>query len=456
VTVVITSHGPRHLADPTPFNHYSLLSTIQQAFGLGCLNFTCDTKNVVPMAKLFGAGSDGPARFAGRAPAAVPGAVRRPAAVAPPAAAAGAKWHQVPTPNIGTNDNDLTAIAGRSPSDIWAVGGLLPTSNATIVRPLAVHYNGTSWSAVPTPQVGPEASSFYGVTALPDGTAWAVGIHTQNSGHTAVTLAERWNGHRWAIVPSPHPGLSDNMLYGVAGVSDSDVWAVGTYSGPDNAFHPLVEHWNGHCWSVTRVPALASADGILTSVTATPGQGVWATGQLAMSAPDRQVVLHLVGSTWQVVPEPQVHTPGGAVASAYPQAIGLAADGPWVTGNDRAGDMGFSTLVEAPGAGGALQQQTTPNPTPQDNYLFGVAPVGGGHAWAVGYTVPAATGNASSLIEHGSAGGGWQVVPSPNPGAANGNTFLTAALAFGPHNVWAVGTYDGSSGMRTLAVHYTG
>jgi phospholipase C len=52
-TIVIASHGPRHATDSTPFNHYSLLATIQQAFRLGCLQFTCDTANVPPMTKLF-------------------------------------------------------------------------------------------------------------------------------------------------------------------------------------------------------------------------------------------------------------------------------------------------------------------------------------------------------------------------------------------------------------------
>lgn len=42
-TIVITSHGPRGVTDSTPANHYSLLSTFQHNFGLGCLGFTCDT-----------------------------------------------------------------------------------------------------------------------------------------------------------------------------------------------------------------------------------------------------------------------------------------------------------------------------------------------------------------------------------------------------------------------------
>jgi hypothetical protein len=57
-SLVITSHGPRGLRDPTPYNHYSLLSTIEHAFGLGCIAFTCDTANVTPMAPLLAVGDE--------------------------------------------------------------------------------------------------------------------------------------------------------------------------------------------------------------------------------------------------------------------------------------------------------------------------------------------------------------------------------------------------------------
>jgi hypothetical protein len=52
-TIVITSRGPRELQDATPYNHYSLLQTLERAFGLGCLEQTCDTANIVPMTPLF-------------------------------------------------------------------------------------------------------------------------------------------------------------------------------------------------------------------------------------------------------------------------------------------------------------------------------------------------------------------------------------------------------------------
>jgi hypothetical protein len=458
-TIVVTSHGPRHLADATEFNTYSLLATVQHAFGLGCLQNSCDTKLVLPMAKLFGAKADGPESFPAGGPApAVPSASGpgRPDAATPGAVAATSPWHVVPTPDTGPNDNDLWSVAGRSPSDIWAVGSLLPSASATIVQTLALHYNGTNWTRVATADVGPEANSLYGVAALPDGTAWATGIYTQASGHTGRALTEHWNGDAWTAVPAANPGSAEDMLYSVTAVSDADVWAAGTYAGSDGLFHPLIEHWNGWRWDATQIAGLGSADGILSSVTSAGGQ-VWATGQLSGAGSDRQVVLHLVAGRWRVVPEAPVRTPSGSAADAYPEAIATSAAGLWVAGNDRAGHTGFETLVEGPRASGRVAELSTPDPTLQDNYLQAIAPTDGGkHAWAVGDDVPPSTDNAASLIEYGSAAGGWTRVPSPNPGAANGNTILDGVLALTSTNVWAVGEYDGPAGMRTLIMHYTG
>jgi hypothetical protein len=56
VTIVITNHGPRGLQVSTPYNHYSLLLTVEDAFGLGCLANTCDSANVQPMTPLFATG----------------------------------------------------------------------------------------------------------------------------------------------------------------------------------------------------------------------------------------------------------------------------------------------------------------------------------------------------------------------------------------------------------------
>lgn len=52
--LVITNHGPHGARDDTPYNHYALLLTIEDAFGLGCLRNSCAaTGNVGPMTPLF-------------------------------------------------------------------------------------------------------------------------------------------------------------------------------------------------------------------------------------------------------------------------------------------------------------------------------------------------------------------------------------------------------------------
>ena len=54
-TIVITNHGPRGLKDETPYNHYSLLRTMEDAFGISeHLAHAADTdKGVVAMRPLF-------------------------------------------------------------------------------------------------------------------------------------------------------------------------------------------------------------------------------------------------------------------------------------------------------------------------------------------------------------------------------------------------------------------
>ena len=52
VTIVITNHGDDHITDNTAYNHYSLLRTLEAAFGLPCVAHACDA--VVPrMTPLF-------------------------------------------------------------------------------------------------------------------------------------------------------------------------------------------------------------------------------------------------------------------------------------------------------------------------------------------------------------------------------------------------------------------
>jgi len=52
-TIVIANHGPRGIADPTPYSHYSLLRTIEDAFGIHNYLGHAGVSTAVPMLPLF-------------------------------------------------------------------------------------------------------------------------------------------------------------------------------------------------------------------------------------------------------------------------------------------------------------------------------------------------------------------------------------------------------------------
>jgi hypothetical protein len=53
-TIVITNQGENQVSDGTAYNHYSLLRSYEDAFGLPCLANACDTTDgVKPMTPLF-------------------------------------------------------------------------------------------------------------------------------------------------------------------------------------------------------------------------------------------------------------------------------------------------------------------------------------------------------------------------------------------------------------------
>ena len=52
VTLVLLSENETARTSSVAYNHYSMLSTIEGSWNLGCLGFTCDTTNVTPMTDL--------------------------------------------------------------------------------------------------------------------------------------------------------------------------------------------------------------------------------------------------------------------------------------------------------------------------------------------------------------------------------------------------------------------
>jgi hypothetical protein len=94
------------------------------------------------------------------------------------------------------NESALNAVAERASNDVRAVSGITNPGTGPF-QPLAGHFDGTSWSVVPTP-AAPSGSYFNGVAAVASNNARAVG-----TGGGAAPLVEPWNGTGWSIVPTP-------------------------------------------------------------------------------------------------------------------------------------------------------------------------------------------------------------------------------------------------------------
>ena len=133
----------------------------------------------------------------------------------------------------------VVGVAAVSPSSAWAVGvagdgGIGRTGSAVFGnRPLTLRWNGTAWTRVPSPNLGTD-SQINDVAAASAGSAWAVGWTTYSAASTTTPLILRWNGTAWTRVPSPNLG-PDSVLLSVTATSADSAWAAGVHRQPRHA-----------------------------------------------------------------------------------------------------------------------------------------------------------------------------------------------------------------------------
>jgi hypothetical protein len=437
-TIVITSHGPRAVQDSQAANHYSLLSSIQQTFGLGCLQFTCDAANVQPITPLFAI--TGSTAIATKPLPEESWPTPTPTVTEPTSVMAGGEkgggWAVNKVQLYGTSDNSVGAIAGSSPSDIWAAGDFLPdtaNSNQDATLSFAEHFDGKKWTVVPTPNAGVNFNSFYGLAAS-KGQAWAVGEYL-NSSYQDRALLEHWDGSQWSIANIPQPGSVRDMLFGASALSPSDVWVVGDQEGQNHSFETLAEHWNGSSWTAVPTPDPGSTGNHLYAVDAVSPDNVWAAGmQLNGDSPDQGLVEHWDGKQWSVVPVP------GPASADLVMLDGITADAShvWVAGEADSPEGGGQPLVEGyqNGKWTIANLPAVPDGANWTN-LWGITQAAGS-VWAVGSYVDPATDNNNTLVLQGT-NGTWTTNPAPNPG--NGSNIL-GGITNVAGGLWAAGVYD--------------
>ncbi len=203
----------------------------------------------------------------------------------------GSSWSNMSSPNPSTTHNELTGIAAVSSHDVWAVGDYEASSN--FYKTLALHWDGSAWVHVSSPNIGSNWNGLLGVTATSSSNAWALAEHGSGGMNTSTIL--HWDGNTWSQVSYPYPGTYA-ILSGISAVSASDVWAVGQY-----ASGALVEHWDGTSWSLVSSPTtyryLFGVDGVSANV-------AWAVGIYQAPAQSAQTLVEQYGC-----PPPPTNTP---------------------------------------------------------------------------------------------------------------------------------------------------
>ena len=344
-------------------------------------------------------------------------------------------WKIVTSPNVGTGTygNQLKAVTVVSANDVWAVG-FSPDPSGTplyVRRTLIEHWNGKSWSVVPSPNPGTDTYvELNGVATISANDIWAVGHGGDPASIPLQTLTEHWNGSSWSIIPSPNPGTyNGNVLNAVDGASANDVWAVGWYQSGSTGQEggALTMHWNGTQWTVISNPSRAT----LYGVTAVSSNDVWAVGE--------QVILHWNGTNWTVV---SFSPPPGDSYQIFKGISATSASDIWAVGYSQWSYFSGYRYAPLSYHWDGTRWNWIPNAGNIDEYFFAVTAIASNDVWAVGD---------NGQTQHWN-GAEWTRVAAPYPGLGSRFYGVAAAAA---KDVWAVGSYTDGNQWLTWIDRYT-
>jgi hypothetical protein len=224
----------------------------------------------------------------------------------------GTTWKPVPSPSPDATPKggpDLFGVSATSVTNAWAVGDYYPPKLQQILT-LIEHWNGIKWVQVPSPDPGSVGlDSLYGVSATATNNAWAVGNYYNGAAYQTLIL--HWNGTKWSQVPSPNPGgtARGHSLVGVTATAPSNAWAAGTYTNSAGGGVTLILHWNGAKWSQVASPNIGSSfpGDFVLGIAATSAANPWVAGTYCptTACPARQTLtLHWTGKAWIHVSSP--------------------------------------------------------------------------------------------------------------------------------------------------------
>jgi hypothetical protein len=313
----------------------------------------------------------------------------------------------------------LKAVSCPSATACTAAGADTTGTGVT----LAEAWNGASWAIQRSPSpLGAEASGLTGISCASATACTAVGnanAHEDEFGSGA--LAERWNGTRWAIEPTPRvPGalggdLSDSGLSAVSCTSASSCTAVGYYRAPDSGgfgyLAGLAERWNGTAWAAQPLPTSAEFSP-LAGVSCTSATSCMAVGIFfKKTAPYKVLAERWNGTTWTAEAAP---SPAGNEDVSMGGVSCTSATACTLVGSYENGDNQYTLAERWNGTTWAIQ--TTPNAAGSaESWLTGVSCTSATACIAVGYASGTKAGSVEVPLAERWNGTTWTILPTPNP-----------------------------------------
>jgi hypothetical protein len=289
----------------------------------------------------------------------------------------GSSWTIVPTAPLGS-DGSFSAVDGSASNDVWAMGNWVDPSEPGGGEPvnLAEHWNGLSWTkeAFPSFATGHdcEFNRVLGVRVLASDDVWAVGEDDFCDSGDAFIV--HFDGSQWTRLG----GAGDASLFAVDFASPSLGWAVGSVMNDfTDHVNPLIETWNGSTW--TRI-VLPIDVGSLRAVTVLSSTDAWAVGG-RLSSDARPILLHWNGHRWRRL---------GTGAVQHGTLDGLTARGPHDVTAVGATYHGRTLVLHWDGV--SWSRESSPNGTPPSGLLAATSTATSG-PWAVG------SDSAGTLIE---------------------------------------------------------
>jgi hypothetical protein len=206
----------------------------------------------------------------------------------------GQRWRKVPAAIIGGGEPQLFGLAQFGADDIWTAG-YAPLREDRRARGTVQHWDGSAWTDLPVPAVA-AGWSLAGIAGTSPVDLWAVGGVREAQGEA---LALHWDGQQWERVPVPGVVGRSIHLFDIAVLDNGDTWAAGYSQDSANirTRQPFTAHWDGWAWSPGEIP---EGPGQITQL-ATDGRQIWGLGYTPDGVP---YVTTLQATSWHLVPGP--------------------------------------------------------------------------------------------------------------------------------------------------------